>query len=158
MVPPFLTSAQDGGRWSASRPYSFTHGDRAPGTHWIEGFVGPRIGLDFEVKKIILPLSPWNFNVQPVARCCTDWAITAHDKGNVPNSNTNGKKTQFVMSCFSTKTHRFKSLPRIILKRFKPKSASKTFWRHPSLPHRKRSWWLSWTPESTTPHTILSYV
>jgi hypothetical protein len=30
----------------ASRPRCFTTGERAPGTHWIGGWVGPRAGLD----------------------------------------------------------------------------------------------------------------
>jgi hypothetical protein len=34
-----LTSALDGGEWSASRPGRFTPRERAPGTHWIEGWV-----------------------------------------------------------------------------------------------------------------------
>jgi hypothetical protein len=29
----FLTSVLAGGKWSASRPGRFTHGERAPGTH-----------------------------------------------------------------------------------------------------------------------------
>jgi hypothetical protein len=37
----FLTWALGGGAWSASRPCRF-----APGTHWIGGWVGPRVGLD----------------------------------------------------------------------------------------------------------------
>jgi hypothetical protein len=35
-----------GGEWSASRPGHFASGERAPGTHWIGGWVGPRTGLD----------------------------------------------------------------------------------------------------------------
>jgi len=35
-----LTSALEGGKWSALRP------GRAPGTNWIGGWVGPRAGLD----------------------------------------------------------------------------------------------------------------
>jgi hypothetical protein len=31
---------------SASRSCSFTPEERAPGTHWIGGWVGPRFGLD----------------------------------------------------------------------------------------------------------------
>jgi hypothetical protein len=42
----FLTSALVGGEWSASRPGRFTPGERALGTHWIGGCVGPRAGLD----------------------------------------------------------------------------------------------------------------
>jgi hypothetical protein len=36
----------------------FTPGERTPGTHWTGGWVGPRAGLDTEVRgKILLPLS-----------------------------------------------------------------------------------------------------
>jgi len=41
-----LTSALDGGEWSASRPGRFTLKERAPGIHWIGGWVGPRAVLD----------------------------------------------------------------------------------------------------------------
>jgi hypothetical protein len=37
-----LTSALVGGEWSASRPGCFTTRKRAPDTHWIEGWLGPR--------------------------------------------------------------------------------------------------------------------
>jgi hypothetical protein len=42
----YLTLALDGGDWSASRPGYFTLRERAPGTHWIGGWVGPRAILD----------------------------------------------------------------------------------------------------------------
>jgi hypothetical protein len=38
-----MTSALDGGEWSASRPGRFTLKERAPGTHWIGGWVGPQL-------------------------------------------------------------------------------------------------------------------
>jgi hypothetical protein len=38
----FLTSALIGDKWSASRPCRFTSGERAPGTHWIGGWMGPQ--------------------------------------------------------------------------------------------------------------------
>jgi hypothetical protein len=68
----FSTSALDGGgEWSASRPgRSFTPGERTPGTHCTGGWVGPRAGLDTEVRgKILFPR--WGSNpdrpvVQPV--------------------------------------------------------------------------------------------
>jgi hypothetical protein len=50
----FLTSTLAGGEWSASRPGSFTPGERAPDTHWIGGWVGPRAGLD-DTEKILYP-------------------------------------------------------------------------------------------------------
>jgi hypothetical protein len=56
IAPPFLTSALDGGEWLASRPGSFTPGERAPGTHWIGSWVGPRAGLDDVEKRKFLTL------------------------------------------------------------------------------------------------------
>jgi len=35
---------------SASRPSRFTTGERAPGTHWIRGWVVSRTGLDAVAK------------------------------------------------------------------------------------------------------------
>jgi hypothetical protein len=53
-----LTSALDGGEWSASRSGRFTSKERAPGTHWI-GWVDPRAVLDAVVKrKIPSPCRP----------------------------------------------------------------------------------------------------
>jgi hypothetical protein len=45
-----LTSALDGGEWSASRPGRSIPRERAAGTHWIGDWVGPRAGLDAVVK------------------------------------------------------------------------------------------------------------
>jgi hypothetical protein len=53
----FLTSAPIGDEWSASRPGRFTPGERAPGTHWIGGWVHPRACLD-DMKK-------WKFLTLP---------------------------------------------------------------------------------------------
>jgi hypothetical protein len=76
-----LTSALDGGELSASRHGSFTPRKRAPGTHWIGGWVGSRAFLDAVVKrKIPSPRresNPRTPIVQPVAQRYTDWAITA---------------------------------------------------------------------------------
>jgi hypothetical protein len=63
-----LTSALVGGEWSASRPGRFTPGERAPGTHWIGGWVGPRVGLEAVEKRKFLPLPEIETGaVQPVA-------------------------------------------------------------------------------------------
>jgi hypothetical protein len=40
-----LDLGYSGGEWSAPRPGRFTSG-KAPGTHWIGGWVGPRASLD----------------------------------------------------------------------------------------------------------------
>jgi hypothetical protein len=86
-----LTSGLDGGEWSASRPGRFTLRERAPVTHCIGGWVGPRAVLDTMVKrKIPSPRresNPRTPIVQPVAQRYTDWAITAlgtvYDNGKV---------------------------------------------------------------------------
>jgi hypothetical protein len=46
-----LTSALEGGEWSASRPSRFTPRERAPGAHWIGGFVGSRAVQNAVVKR-----------------------------------------------------------------------------------------------------------
>jgi hypothetical protein len=48
-----LTSALDGGEWPASRPCRFTPKERAPGTHWIGGWVSYRAVLDAVVRRKI---------------------------------------------------------------------------------------------------------
>jgi hypothetical protein len=42
----FLTSALDGGEWSASRPALLTPGERAHGTLWIGSWVDHGASLD----------------------------------------------------------------------------------------------------------------
>jgi hypothetical protein len=81
----FPTSALDEGEWSASRPgRAFTPGERTPGTHCTGGWVGPRAGLDTEVKgKILCPCrgsNPGRPVVQPVVRHYTAWANPAPRK------------------------------------------------------------------------------
>jgi hypothetical protein len=52
----FLTLALAGGEWSASFPGRFNPREKAPGTHLIEGWVGPRAGLDDLEKRKFLTL------------------------------------------------------------------------------------------------------
>jgi hypothetical protein len=52
----FLTSALVGGELSASRPGRFTFGERAPGSHWVGGWVEPRAGLEYLEKRKFLTL------------------------------------------------------------------------------------------------------
>jgi hypothetical protein len=47
----FLASTMGGGESSALRTGRFAPGEKAPGTHWIEGWVGLRAGLDAVEKK-----------------------------------------------------------------------------------------------------------
>jgi hypothetical protein len=78
-IHDFLTSALVGSEWSASRLCRFTLGQRAPGTHWIGGWVGTKAGYG--------PYRDSNSElsaVQAVASRYTDWA-TAADKENGVN-------------------------------------------------------------------------
>jgi hypothetical protein len=51
--------------WWVSSPGRFTCGG-VPGTHWVEGWVGPRTGLDAVEKRTISPL-PW-LELRPLGR------------------------------------------------------------------------------------------
>jgi hypothetical protein len=79
-----LASALAGDEWSASRPGCFTPRERAPGTHWIGGRVGPRAGLDDveEIKFLTLPgLELW-----PLGRpACSQSIYWLHYPGSITN-------------------------------------------------------------------------
>jgi hypothetical protein len=66
-----LTSELDGGELSFSRPGRFTPRERAPGTHWVVGYVGSRAVLDAVLeKKIHSPRRESKYRtliVQPIA-------------------------------------------------------------------------------------------
>jgi hypothetical protein len=62
----FLTSALVGGDWSTSRPGRFFPGERAPGTHWIGGWVDLRAGLDDLEKRRFL--TPPGLELRPLGR------------------------------------------------------------------------------------------
>jgi hypothetical protein len=74
--PRILNLGTRRGEWSASRPVRFTPRERAPSTHWIGDWVGPRAVLDAVVKrKIPSPRresNPRTPIVQPVAQRYTD--------------------------------------------------------------------------------------
>jgi hypothetical protein len=53
-----LTSALDGGDWSATRPGRFTPGETAPGTHYTGVWLGPRAGLYVMEKIKISAIKP----------------------------------------------------------------------------------------------------
>jgi hypothetical protein len=51
-----LTSALDGGQWSASLSGRFTPRERSPGSRWIGDWVGPKADLNRESeRKIPIP-------------------------------------------------------------------------------------------------------
>jgi hypothetical protein len=53
IAPRILVLALDGGERSALRSGRFTPKEKAPGTYWIGGWVGPRTVLDTAVKRKI---------------------------------------------------------------------------------------------------------
>jgi hypothetical protein len=61
----FFTSVLDEGEWPALRPSRFTPRDKAPGTHWIGGWVGPRASLDVAVKRKIPALTGTRTTTHP---------------------------------------------------------------------------------------------
>jgi hypothetical protein len=67
--------ALDGGKWSASRSGRFTLRERAPGTHWIGDWVGPRAGLDTVKQKYLVSAGTRTTAVQTVARRYTDFLL-----------------------------------------------------------------------------------
>jgi hypothetical protein len=61
-----LTSTLDGGEWSASHPGLFFPRERAPGAHWVGGWMGSR------AEKFPAPI--WTGTtpiIQPIAQRCT---------------------------------------------------------------------------------------
>jgi hypothetical protein len=68
-MPPFLTTARDGGEPSASRPCHFNPGEAEPDTHCTGGWVGLRAGLDNCGHQ---NRNPAFSAVQPEARCYTE--------------------------------------------------------------------------------------
>jgi hypothetical protein len=62
-------SALDGGEWLVSRSSHFTLGERAPDSHWIGDWVGPRAGLEAVEKRIALsPAGNRTQGLQALAR------------------------------------------------------------------------------------------
>jgi hypothetical protein len=49
----FLTSALEGGEWSASPPCCCIPRETAPGTDWTEGWMGPTADMDIKDKRKI---------------------------------------------------------------------------------------------------------
>jgi hypothetical protein len=50
-LQPFITSAPQGGKWSASRLGRFTSGGTAHGINFMRGCVGSNVSLDATEKK-----------------------------------------------------------------------------------------------------------
>jgi hypothetical protein len=77
-TPPyaFLTSALGAGEWPASSPSRFTPEERASGTNWLGGWVGPSGGFDtVNKRRISCKSNPKPPVVEPVASRYTCWAM-----------------------------------------------------------------------------------
>jgi hypothetical protein len=79
----FLTLALVGGDWSASRPGRFALVERAPGTHWIGGWMDPRTSLDDVEKKKILTLPGLKLWSLGRPACSQSYMIGMPSKDNV---------------------------------------------------------------------------
>jgi hypothetical protein len=69
IAAPFLSSALDGGDWSASCPSCFTFRQRAHANNWIGGWVGSRPSLTTVEKRkflLLLGIRPWPYRPQLV--------------------------------------------------------------------------------------------
>jgi hypothetical protein len=74
IAPAFLTSALDGGEWSASRLGRFTPGERTVGNHWVGDWVSSEAAwtLLSAYKSCPWPDSNPESLVQPIVRRYTD--------------------------------------------------------------------------------------
>jgi len=88
----FLTSALDLGEWSASRPGRFTPRERAPGTHWIGGWVGSGAGVDTMVKTKI-PSSRRELNPRTPIEYSSDIQIITFKVNQCTQDETSETKT-----------------------------------------------------------------
>jgi hypothetical protein len=70
-------------------PAALPPGEKAPSTHWVEGWVDPRAGLDYVDKRILDPTGTRNSDlsvVQPVSSRYTDcdiqknWSLLYFDR------------------------------------------------------------------------------
>jgi hypothetical protein len=73
-----LTSALEGGEWSASSSGRLTPRERVPGTHWIGGWMGPRAVWDAMVKRKILSLRRESNPSTPVSCTFNKYIVQFH--------------------------------------------------------------------------------
>jgi hypothetical protein len=68
IAPPFLTSALDGGEWSASRPGWCTPREKGAGTHWIgAGWAPEQVWTLWSREKSLVPAGNQTPAIQPIA-------------------------------------------------------------------------------------------
>jgi hypothetical protein len=92
----FLTSALAGSEWSASRPGRLTPRERAPGTHWIGGWVDPRAGLDDVERRKFLTLP--RFELRSLGRPGRSQDETAVKRWSFLTLSRNGRKAYNLMN------------------------------------------------------------
>jgi hypothetical protein len=77
IAPLFLNLALDGGEWLASRYCRFNTKNKAPGTHYVGGWVCPRVRSVYywEHKNLMLLPNPGSSAAQLIVHHYVDWAI-----------------------------------------------------------------------------------
>jgi hypothetical protein len=78
-IAPLILDLGTRWKWVVSfTPGRFAPRERAPGTHWIGGWVGPRAGLDAVVKrKFQAPAGTWTPDHSARSPALYHWAIPA---------------------------------------------------------------------------------
>jgi hypothetical protein len=82
----FLTSALDGGEWSASCLCHFIPREKVPGTHWIGRWVGPTARLDMvskrgaEVRTLIISIRGHHHGLSATSSNKVRLAVTVQNK------------------------------------------------------------------------------
>jgi hypothetical protein len=115
-------------------------GERTPGTHCPGGWVGPRAGLDTEVRgKILCPRRGPNPNrpvVQPVVRHYTAWANPA------PNSSRGQRVFLHSQATARRSSRKTRYVPPMKLYKpvFEHVSAKETFWLCPQMKDTRSMW------------------
>jgi hypothetical protein len=76
-IDPRILNIDIRGEWSASHSGRFTSGEIDPGTHWIGGWVGPRVDLDDVVGENLVPTGIQTQTFRPSSLCYMNCAVLA---------------------------------------------------------------------------------
>jgi hypothetical protein len=130
-VHVFFISALVGGEWSASRPGRFIPGERAAATHWIGGWVGPRVGQNDVEKRKFLNLP--GLELRPLRRPARRRSLYRLRYPGSRRSLSNWKLNETTSEAFITKGIRSLTILRIS---FIPS----TFWHSTYVYELRRNW------------------
>jgi len=68
----YLTLVLDGGEWSASHTSHFTPREKAPSSHWLGVWEGPRAVLGVGQREFLAPAEIQTPIIHPVVSCYTN--------------------------------------------------------------------------------------